>query len=67
MNAKKEAPVESDLFTTHQASQYLNISRPTLYSWARRARIRRVKVGRVVRWPKEELDRMKEGAMRQLR
>ena len=57
----------SDLLTTREACAHLNISRPTLYLWARRARISRVKTGRLVRWPRRELDRLVASATRVMR
>ena len=57
----------SQYLTRAQACAYLQVSPPTLYAWARRAKVRRVKFGKMVRWPKDELDRMAEASMRVLR
>jgi excisionase family DNA binding protein len=59
--------VASDWLTNAQACAYLNISKPTLYDWARSAKAKRVKRGRLVRWPRKELDRMAELSMRTVR
>lgn len=51
MNADDTGPIATHLFTTRDACDYLNVSRPTLYRWARAVRLKRVKRGGVVRWP----------------
>jgi excisionase family DNA binding protein len=53
--------------TTKEACDYLGVSKPTLYSWARTRCAKRVKVGKLVRWPRKELDGMVDRSMRTVR
>jgi excisionase family DNA binding protein len=63
-------PEGRDYLTTEQACRYLNVSRPTLYAWARRVepKVKRlVRGNRLVRWPKAELDQMAKLSLRTVR
>ena len=57
------AAIVPALLTTEQACEYLGgITPPTLYDWARRHRIQKVKISRTrnghVRWRRADLDRL---------
>lgn len=48
------------LLTTEQACQRLQVSRWTLGRWAKLYRVKKVKKGRVVRWPEESIAQLVE-------
>ncbi|MBI4444319.1 MAG: helix-turn-helix domain-containing protein [Acidobacteria bacterium] len=49
--------MESELMTIDQAARYLSIAKPTLYHWVSDRRIPFVKMGRLVRFRRCDLDR----------
>lgn len=67
MQVQTARTITSELLTTKEACSYLNVSRWTLARWARAVRARRVKRGRLVRWPRQQLDLMAERATREMR
>ena len=46
------------LFRPDEVARILDISRWTVYGWINQGRIRSVKIGRLVRIPESELDRL---------
>ena len=52
--------MERRLFTVAEAAAYLGISRWTLYRWVSQRRVAVVKLGRAVRFDKEDLDKLIE-------
>ena len=52
-----ESEVEMNLWTYKQASEYLGVKQGTLRSWVSRRQIDNVKLGRLVRFRKSDLDR----------
>jgi excisionase family DNA binding protein len=49
------------VFTTHEAVQYLKVSKPTLFKHIRLGRIKAIKVGRNYRFLQSELYRFLKG------
>ena len=47
----------SKLLTMHEASEYLGISKLTLYGWVSARKLGFVKVGRLVKFKQEHLDK----------
>lgn len=45
-----------DLMTPDEAAKYLNISKLTLYGWTSKRKVPFRKVGRLIRFEKDELD-----------
>ena len=51
------------LLSPQEFAELLSVSRWTIYGWLQEGRIRSVKIGRLVRIPESELDRIvREGA-----
>lgn len=44
-----------DFYTAHQIASMLNVSLPTVYAWPRQLDFPSVKIGRTVRFPREEV------------
>ncbi len=49
--------METELMTIDQTARYLSIAKPTLYHWVSGRRIPFVKIGRLVRFRRRDLDR----------
>ena len=54
----QEQPVNSQFVSPQQFADRLSISRWTVYAWIAEGRIRSVKIGRLVRIPASEVDRL---------
>ena len=55
---EKQIPEISTLLTPQQFADRLAISRWTVYAWISEGRIKSVKIGRLVRIPESEVDRI---------
>ena len=51
----------NDLMTIKEFCEYFKISRPTFYEWKRTGKVNVLKIGKLVRIKKEELDKIKKG------
>ena len=51
----------SRLLTMDEASEYLGISKLTLYGWVSARKIRFVKIGRLVKFKQQDLDQWIDG------
>ena len=49
--------MDKKLWTYHQAAEYLEVKQGTLRSWVSRRQVAHVKLGRLVRFRKADLDR----------
>jgi len=53
----EEASTDTELITVDEAARYLSIGRPTLYHWVSDRKVPFVKMGRLVRFRRRDLDR----------
>ena len=53
--------LDERLLSPAQVAEFLSISRWTVYSWLSDGRIRSVKIGRLVRIPESEVERIVRG------
>ena len=50
-----------DLITIKEFCDYFKISRPTFYEWKKSGKVKVIKIGRLIRIKKEQLEKIKEG------
>ena len=50
-----------DLITIKEFCDYFKISKPTFYEWKKSGKVKVMKIGRVIRIRKEELEKIKRG------
>jgi len=58
---------EKRLVSVEDAAKYLGVQKSTIYSWASRRKIPSVKMGRLLLFDQEDLDRMIESGKRAAR
>lgn len=58
MTEERPAQPASEYLKTAEAARYLSVCRMTLLKWAKAYRIKVLKRGNVLRWPRKELDRL---------
>lgn len=51
----------NELITIKEFCDYFKISRPTFYEWQKLGKVKAMKMGRVIRIRKEELERISKG------
>ena len=51
-----------EFYTPEQLAELLQVSKPAIYKWAQEGRIKAVRIGRTVRIPAAEVDRLLRGS-----
>ena len=51
-----------EFYTPEQLAKLLQVSKPAIYKWAQEGRIKAVRIGRTVRIPAAEVERLLRGA-----
>lgn len=60
---KKEMFAPRALMSVEEVAQYLNLSTQTIYNWLHKRRINGIKIGKVWRFDKQEIDSWLKGKM----
>ncbi len=50
-----------EFYTPEQLAELLQVSKPAIYKWAQEGRIKAVRIGRTVRIPASEVERLLRG------
>ena len=51
-----------EFYTPEQLAELLQVSKPAIYKWAQEGRIKAVRIGRTVRIPATEVERLLRGS-----
>jgi excisionase family DNA binding protein len=51
-----------EFYTPEQLAELLQVSKPAIYKWAQEGRIKAVRIGRTVRIPATEVERLVRGS-----
>ena len=51
-----------EFYTPEQLAELLQVSKPAIYKWAQEGRIKAVRIGRTVRIPAAEVERLVRGS-----
>ena len=51
-----------EFYTPEQLAELLQVSKPAIYKWAHEGRIKAVRIGRTVRIPATEVERLLQGS-----